>query len=405
MNSKNRKKHILVPLISAILIVIVGMLNIDFYFKSVMFPFLMLLISSTILVKDYEKINKKAYLLIIPIVLIIISNLVLKVLKGNLDGTNQLLNIIVLPLLISTYLFMLVRSDFKVSLENMFLVFKLFPKNLFKNLKFIKIDTNKDKNDKVINIIFGTIIGVFISGLILVLLTSADAYFDKFLSSIVTNINVDFNLWYVIKGIIYFVILFVIGINLFKNKEIALKESKMSCVNKTVVTTMLFIVNFVFVLFLISEISKLCGNFLKVPKGYIYSSYAREGFFQLLFVTLINFGIILYLIYKTNLVKEDKKVKCLVLSLIAFSIFLIFNSYYRMFLYIGRFGFTNLRLQVILFLFMEIILFGFIIKKIIRGAKKDGMVFLIIMTITYVINLYVCNDWFIGILEKIYQSK
>lgn len=403
MNSKNRKKHILVPLISAILIVIVGMLNIDFYFKSVMFPFLMILISSTILVKDYEKINKKAYLLIIPIVLIIISNLVLKVLKGNLDGTNQLLNIIVLPLLISTYLFMLVRSDFKVSLENMFLVFKLFPKNLFKNLKFIKIDTNKDKNDKVINIIFGTIIGVFISGLILALLTSADAYFDKFLSSIVTNINVDFNLWYVIKGIIYFVILFVIGINLFKNKEIALKESKMSRANKTVITTMLFIVNFVFVLFLISEISKLCGNFLKVPKGYIYSSYAREGFFQLLFVTLINFGIILYLIYKTNLVKEDKKVKCLVLSLIAFSIFLIFNSYYRMFLYIGRFGFTNLRLQVILFLFMEIILFGFIIKKILRGAKKDGMVFLIIMTITYVINLYVCNDWFIGILENIWK--
>lgn len=401
MNSKNRKKHILVPLISAILIVIVGMLNIDFYFKSVMFPFLMILISSTILVKDYEGINKKAYLLIIPIVLIIISNLVLKVLKGNLDGTNQLLNIIVLPLLISTYLFMLVRSDFKVSLENMFLVFKLFPKNLFKNLKFIKIDTNKEKNDKVINIIFGTIIGVFISGLILALLTSADAYFDKFLSSIVTNINVDFNLWYVIKGIIYFVILFVIGINLFKNKEIALKESKMSRVNKTVITTMLFIVNFVFVLFLISEISKLCGNFLKVPKGYIYSSYAREGFFQLLFVTLINFGIILYLIYKTNLVKEDKKVKYLVLSLIAFSIFLIFNSYYRMFLYIGRFGFTNLRLQVILFLFMEIILFGFIIKKILRGAKKDGMVFLIIMTITYVINLYVCNDWFIGILENI----
>lgn len=401
MNSKNRKKHILVPLISAILIVIVGMLNIDFYFKSVMFPFLMILISSTILVKDYEGINKKAYLLIIPIVLIIISNLVLKVLKGNLDGTNQLLNIIVLPLLISTYLFMLVRSDFKVSLENMFLVFKLFPKNLFKNLKFIKIDTKKDKNDKVINIIFGTIIGVFISGLILALLTSADAYFDKFLSSVVTNINVNFNLWYVIKGIIYFVILFVIGINLFKNKEIALKESKMSRVNKTVITTMLFIVNFVFVLFLISEISKLCGNFLKVPKGYIYSSYAREGFFQLLFVTLINFGIILYLIYKTNLVKEDKKVKYLVLSLIAFSIFLIFNSYYRMFLYIGRFGFTNLRLQVILFLFMEIILFGFIIKKILRGAKKDGMVFLIIMTITYVINLYVCNDWFIGILEKI----
>ena len=52
---------------------------------------------------------------------------------------------------------------------------------------------------------------------------------------------------------------------------------------------------------------------------------------------------------------------------------------------------------------MEIILFGFIIKKIIRGAKKDEMVFLIIMTITYVINLYVCNDWFVGILENIWK--
>ena len=73
----------------------------------------------------------------------------------------------------------------------------------FENNKIVPIE-NKEKNDKVINIIFGTIIGVFISGLILALLTSADAYFDKFLSSIFTNINVDFNLWYVIKGIIYF---------------------------------------------------------------------------------------------------------------------------------------------------------------------------------------------------------
>lgn len=403
MKNKTTKKHILIPLISAILIVILGMLNIDYYFKSVMFPFLMILISSTILVKDYECINKKAYLLIIPIILIIISNLVLLLFKGNLDGTNQILNILILPLLISIYLFMLIRSDYKVSLENMFYVFKLFPKNLFKNLKFIKMDTKKDKNDKVINIIFGTIIGVFISGLILVLLTSADDYFDKFLSSIAININVNFNLWYIVKGIIYFIILFVIGINLFKNKEINFKESKIKSIDKTIIISMLTIINFTFILFLISEVSKICGNFLHIPKGYIYSSYAREGFFQLLFVTLINFGIILYLIYKTNLVKENKIIKYLVLILIIFSILLIFNSYYRMFLYIGKFGFTNLRLQVILFLLMEIILFGFIIKKIIRGAQKDGMVFLIIMTTTYVINLYVCNDWFIGILEKIWK--
>ena len=403
MSNEKRKKHILVPFISSILIIIVGMLDIDFYFKRIMFPFLMLLISSTVLVMDKRDINKKAYYMLIPIILIIISNLVLKLLKGNLDGTNQLLNVFILPVLISTYLFMLIKKDYKVTLDNIFLLFKLFPKNVFKNLSFIKIDISKSKNKKIINIILGAIIGVIISIIILFLLTNADDYFSKFLSILKVNIDLNINIWIIIGFIIYFIILLAIGINLFKSNDIVLKENKIKNIDKTMVTSMLVIVNFVFILFLISEISKLCGNFLRIPRGYIYSSYAREGFFELLFVTLINFGIILYLIYKTNLVKEDKKVKYLVLSLIAFSIFLIFNSYYRMFLYIGKFGFTNLRLQVILFLFMEIILFGFIIKKIIRGAKKDGMVFLIIMTITYVINLYACNDWFIGILEKIWK--
>ena len=87
------------------------------------------------------------------------------------------------------------------------------------------------------------------------------------------------------------------------------------------------------------------------------------GYFELLFVTIINFSITLYLIYKTNLIKENKLVKYLVLLLISFTILLIFNSYYRMFLYVGKFGFTNLRLQVILFLLMELLLSEIIIKK------------------------------------------
>ena len=130
------------------------------------------------------------------------------------------------------------------------------------------------------------------------------------------------------------------------------------------ITSMLATINLVFILFLISEISKLCGNFLKIPSGYIYSSYAREGFFQLLFVTIINFSIILFLLYKTDLINNNKIIKGLTLSLIIFSILLIFNSYYRMFLYIEKFGFTNLRLQVILFLLMELLSLLVILKKI-----------------------------------------
>ena len=179
-----------------------------------------------------------------------------------------------------------------------------------------------------------------------------------------------------------------------------MRENNLINIDDTIIITALSIINFVFVLFLISEISKVCGNFLRLPTGYIYSSYAREGFFELLTVTLINFSIILYLLYKTNVINENKIIKILVLLLIVFSILLIFNSYYRMYLYIAKFGFTILRLQVILFLLMELILFGVIIKKIISQVKNDGLIFMMIMIITYIINLYICNDWFINLLLK-----
>ena len=396
MELKIKRENVIVPIVSALLIVIISNLKIDWYFKTIMFPFFMLLVSSTILVMKNDDINKKAFYLLIPIILIIFSNLILILLKGTLDENNEILNIIVLPILISIYLFSLINKNYKIALVNIPLMFKIFPRYLFRNLKFLKIKTSREKTNKILNAIFGIIVGIVFSIVILLLLMSADDYFNKFVSKAFISINFDFSK--LMQFIIFFIIIFSIGVNLIRNRYIVMKENKTRKIDHTIIISMLSVINLVFVLFLISEISKLCGNFLQIPKGYIYSSYAREGFFQLLFVTIINFSIILYLIYKTNVIKENKIIRNLVLILIAFSILLIFNSYYRMFLYIGKFGFTNLRLQVILFLLMELILFGIIIKKIINKVNSDGLIFLVIMTSFYVINLYICNDFFIRLI-------
>ncbi len=396
MELKIKIENVIVPIVSALLIVIISNLKIDWYFKTIMFPFFMILVSSTILVMKNDDINKKAFYLLIPIILIIFSNLILILLKGTLDENNEILNIIVLPILISIYLFSLINKNYKIALVNIPLMFKIFPRYLFRNLKFLKIKTSREKTNKILNAIFGIIVGIVFSIVILFLLMSADDYFNKFVSKAFISINFDFSK--LMQFVIFFIIIFSIGVNLIRNRYIVMKENKIRKIDHTIIISMLSVVNLVFVLFLISEVSKLCGNFLQIPKGYIYSSYAREGFFQLLFVTIINFSIILYLIYKTNVIKENKVIRNLVLILIAFSVLLIFNSYYRMFLYIGKFGFTNLRLQVILFLFMELILFGIIIKKIINKVNNDGLIFLVIMTSFYVINLYICNDFFIRLM-------
>ena len=396
MESKIKRENVIVPIVSALLIVIISNLKIDWYFKTIMFPFFMVLVSGTILVMKNDDINKKAFYLLIPIILIIFSNLILILLKGILDENNEILNIIVLPILISIYLFSLINKNYKIDLVNIPLMFKIFPRYLFRNLKFLKIKTSREKTNKILNAVFGIIVGIVFSIVILLLLMSADDYFNKFVSKAFISINLDFSK--IMQFVIFFIIIFSIGVNLIRNRYIVMKENKIRKIDHTIIISMLSVINLVFVLFLISEISKLCGNFLQIPKGYIYSSYAREGFFQLLFVTIINFSIILYLIYKTNVIKENKIIRNLVLVLIAFSVLLIFNSYYRMFLYIGKFRFTNLRLQVILFLFMELILFGVIIKKIINKINNDGLIFLAIMTSFYVINLYICNDFFIRLI-------
>lgn len=396
MELKIKRENVIVPIVSALLIVIISNLKIDWYFKTIMFPFFMVLVSSTILVMKNDDINKKAFYLLIPIILIIFSNLILILLKGILDENNEILNIIVLPILISIYLFSLINKNYKIDLVNIPLMFKIFPRYLFRNLKFLKIKTSREKTNKILNAVFGIIVGIVFSIVILLLLMSADDYFNKFVSKAFISINLDFSK--IMQFVIFFIIIFSIGVNLIRNRYIVMKENKIRKIDHTIIISMLSVINLVFVLFLISEVSKLCGNFLQIPKGYIYSSYAREGFFQLLFVTIINFSIILYLIYKTNVIKENKVIRNLVLILIAFSVLLIFNSYYRMFLYIGKFGFTNLRLQVILFLFMELILFGIIIKKIVNKINNDGLIFLVIMTSFYVINLYICNDFFIRLI-------
>lgn len=393
MENKVTKENVLVPILAAIIIVFFHNLNINWYFKNIIIPFSFLIISNIIIYEKDKFINKKAYFILIPITLILISDPIIKI-----DASNKFLNVIVLFILVSIFLFLLVNKNYKISVNNISLMFKLFPDKIFSNLKYLKPSITKEKNKKIVNVILGLAIGAGISFVILLLLTSADDYFDAFLDKFSISFNLDIS--NIILFIIWFIIMFSISINVYKNKDIKMKEVRLKKIDNTIIITVLSVINFVFVLFLISEISKLCGNFLQLPKGYIYSSYAREGFFQLLFVTLINFFIISFLIYKTKSIKENKIVRNLIFLLIAFSILLIFNSYYRMYLYIDKFGFTILRLQVILFLTMEVVLFGFIIKKILSEIKNDGVILLSIMSFFYILNLYLCNDWFIRLINR-----
>lgn len=96
-----------------------------------------------------------------------------------------------------------------------------------------------------------------------------------------------------------------------------------------------------------------------LPEGYTYSSYAHEGFFQLVFVCLIN--IVLVLLCRKY--SEDSLVlKSLLCLISACTYVLIASAAYRMYLYIDAYKLTFLRLYVLWALaVMAVVMAGIIV--------------------------------------------
>ena len=388
------KKQLFIILISSLLITFIYQFHIKGYFFEAMLPFILILGSYLIILKDAKK-NKKAYFMLIPITLIFISDIIV-----GIDSSNKDLNFLVLPILLSAMLLLLINKNYKLKGNISTWIFKLFPVGLFSNLKFLKIKTENKTGQKIGKIMTGIGFGIIFSSIIVFLLIKADDYFGAFINSIFQDIT-NFSPNYIVILVVSFTLTFSILINLLKNKDSKMNEIKIHNYDRTIINTFLIIVNSAFVLFIISEISRLTNNFLQIPIEYTYSSYAREGFFQLLFVTVINYAIVMFLLYKTNM-SHEPLVKWLLFILVGFSIILIFNSYYRMFLYINHYGLTVLRLQVVLFLLMELIIFILMVFKTFgKFKKRNAFIYFVIIISFYIINLYLCNDWFVNILNSL----
>lgn len=385
-------------LIASLCNVFIQYLPINSYIKNFTFPIFNLLITYLILLNNQKRIvNVKAYYLLIPIILILISNLLLKI-----DDSNLFLNVIILPILMTLFFSLLTNKNYKISIQVFSWVNHLIFTNIFSNLSLIKNIKckNIETKNKTTNIILGILIGCGIGLIILLLLMSADTYFKFFVNKIFCLFKFDLGKTFIF--IISFILLFSIYVNILLNQSCKMKKNNNKKIDDIMAITIITIIDIIFVLFLISELSRLTNNFLQVPVQYTYSSYAREGFFQLLVVTTINFNIIMYLLYKTPLIKENHVIKKLILLLICFSIFLIFNSYYRMFLYIFNYGYTVLRLQVILFLAMEMILFLILVKKIVKELKiNDTTLYFVVMISFYILNIYLCTNNFVSLLNHI----
>ena len=123
-----------------------------------------------------------------------------------------------------------------------------------------------------------------------------------------------------------------------------------------------------YALFFLSQSAYFLSAFQGVlPRGMLYSEYARRGFFELCTVSIINLLITGILLFFTK--KADSRlsgVYCAILSVVTVALILISLS--KMFLYIAIYGLTPLRVYTSWFmLFLLIVFSGILVKLALPG--------------------------------------
>lgn len=182
------------------------------------------------------------------------------------------------------------------------------------------------------------------------LLTSADAAFDALLSEL-PEFDLEELIVTVIFGTLLAMFFFVRASALHSAKKEVPAVKTAKGINALTVNTVLVAISVVYLAYLFSQLAYFSGGFSGIlPEDYTVAQYARRGFFELAWLCAIN---LLIIALAVGLVRGSApkftRILCLFIGIV--TVFLAASASAKMFLYIGSFGLTRLRVltQVVIF--------------------------------------------------------
>ena len=259
-----------------------------------------------------------------------------------------------------------------------------------------QLNPSKYKDKKWIPALKGIIYGFIFLSIVVPLLASADMIFQEFLERIFTVFRNPFSgEWN------YYIFLVVIAMLLFyglvcsfvsgglkqKNKVVKKKEPTSALVMTGVIAVTYLIFCGIQIVFLFG------GNFLTLPNGITYANYAHQGFFQLLFVVIINIGMVILCVKK---VTEHSGLKKLLTIISICTFIMIASAMYRMILYISVYHLTFLRVLVIWFLITLTILMSGVVYFIYHNIFKINKYIFRTVLICYLVLAFIRPDYIIA---------
>lgn len=287
------------------------------------------------------------------------------------------LNIVAIPSLVLFHL-ALITSPKKLEWTNVFFVFYIL-RRLFEGLRYNALFTryiaihSRKNNDPKHNevwkkILLGVVISVPFLFIILNLLISADAQFARILSALpnMLSFRTDYLIRFLIVLFLAFSFFGYMQVLAQRNIQIFKQEGTIQPVtfDGIITLTVLVLLNIVYMLFIAVQFRYFFSGTLN--DGFTYAEYARRGFFELLFVTLINLSVTTVSItYTKKLQGILKKTVNLALSVLVLSSgVLLISAFMRLMMYEEAYGFTFTRVLAHSFMIFLMVIFSYTLVKI-----------------------------------------
>lgn len=346
----------------------------------------------SILERNNKVKNKNSKILLIPIIILSGTYLIY-----NNSFFNRV-NLIVIPILIIIMILNLLTDKLmpKTLLEKILdIIIEPFAyigetmSELKNNLSIkFNIKQNKETNQSSNNIFKALCITIPIVIVIVAILASADSVFNNMIFNILnvfTNIfsSIDFS-GFIIRLILIiciFIYLSSFFYNITKYEEEPVLENDTNESKKIESMTLKMVLtalNIVYLIFCIIQINSLFMQKTNIN----YADYARQGFFQLMIVSIIN--LIVILIAKKYGEENNKYINFMEILMIIFTLIIIVSSAVRMYFYEQTYGYTLLRLLVYCVLLTEAILLIPTILYILNKHRNLIKTYFTIIVVMYI---------------------
>lgn len=249
----------------------------------------------------------------------------------------------------------------------------------------------------VFHVFLALVVGIPLILFLANLLAQTDAVFGDFVERIMDAIDIELSLDLFGRLFLFLLIIpFASSIVWsYRNKRLYLHKngevSKERSIHFPALSAIIILglVNVLYLIYAVIQSVYLFGAWAgELPGNLTYAEYARSGFFELAFISVLNAGMILLAIrYTSRVGATGKAIRILSVLLLGLSAVQLASALRRMFLYMEAYGLSESRYLVTAFMFLMAILFMFLLFK----ELKETFPLLKAATIACVLALLLVN--------------